>query len=117
MLEPPDLSRPFVGDQDRAEALVGLLRACEDLRRWIVLADVDHLPEEAVDDLSVRVQPEESSEMMLARWRSLFDDELQAVFDSRNRFVHGLRLTDKELRSAQWLARELLRLVDPSEAA
>jgi len=42
-------------------------------------------------------------EIKLRRWASLFGDEIEAVMESRNRVVHGLRLSDRELLSAHWL--------------
>jgi hypothetical protein len=55
--------------------------------------------------------------LKLAGWADLFDDELRAVSDARNRAVHGIRIGDRELRGAVWLARNLLALVESADAA
>lgn len=116
MLEPPDLDHPLT-EQDRAVTLARFLGTCVGLEYWLRLADGDHVPSDVRDAMSTRMQGGDSPELMLTRWQNLFEEELRAVFHSRNRLVHGVRLTDKELRGADWLANQLLRLIDPGLAA
>lgn len=112
MVEPPDLKTPFENDSERAIALAELLQACAALERWIYLAaNPERMTDEQRSEIGPLLDPDDLPEDKLRRWGSIFDQELRAVIDARNRAVHGLRLGDTELRGATWLAKRLLDLV------
>jgi hypothetical protein len=116
MVEPPDLERPFAGDSERAVTLAELLRACVELEKWINLsADPARLTPEQKGSINTSANSNVSPEQGLQRWETVFDDELRAVIDARNRAIHGIRLGDAELRGASWLARGLLALLTSVE--
>lgn len=118
MLEDPALELPYADESDRGRALAELLSACADLEEWRSAAQHPiTLGSAQRDALAVGLVGGDSVEMKLQRWVSLFEDEISAVLETRNRVVHGLRLSDKELRGAVWLARHLLGLVGPGTPA
>lgn len=117
MLEPPDLDLTFGNESERGVALAEFLVACVALEEWRSLARSHQpVPQDQLARLR-SAEPGESSEAKLRRWAALFDDELTAVFESRNRVAHGLRMSDGELRGAHWLASHLLQLVQPAAVA
>jgi hypothetical protein len=118
MLEEPSLDLPFVDERERGLAFAQLLSACVELEKWQELAlNPKSLSSDQRHALIGSLEAGDTVELKLRRWASLFDDELRAVFESRNRVVHGLRLGDKELRGAVWLAQHLLSLIHPVNAA
>lgn len=117
MLEPPGLRTPYANDSERGAALAELLGACMAIEQWLRVAAERKLTPDRSATLSKSLQPGDTPELKLERWSALFDEELRAVIDARNRAIHGVRLGDAELRGAVWLARHLLRLLDPAQAA
>lgn len=101
MLESPDLDQAFGGERERTRVIAQFLSACVELEDW------KHLVGAAIPP------PGDTTESRRRRFLALFDEELTAVFDARNRVVHGLRLSDRELRGAVWLAQRLLAVIRP----
>lgn len=117
MLEEPYLDQPFVGERERGLALAQFLSACVELEKWQELAlNPDSLSPDERHALVGSLDEGDTVEAKLGRWVSLFDDELRAVLESRNRVVHGFRLGDKELRGAVWLSQNLLSFIRPINA-
>ena len=113
MFEQPDLSKPYSNEAERAAALSVLLRLSLELEQWLdAAAYPGGMSPARRATLSFPIIEGDNPESRISRWANLFDDELRVVLDSRNRVVHGLRLNDKEIRGAVWLAGQLLRLVD-----
>jgi hypothetical protein len=119
MVESPDLSTPFANDSERALYLAELLELSAELERWNGLAASYGIlsAEQRREVLVGTAIPGDDAGKKLKRWSTLFDEEIQAVLDARNRAVHGVRLGDPELRGATWLAHHLLDLVLPHERA
>jgi hypothetical protein len=118
VLEEPYLGLPFVDERQRGLALAQLLSACVELEKWQEPAlNPNSLSSDQRHALISTLDAGDTVESKLRRWASLFDDELRAVFESRNRVVHGLRPGGKELRGAVWLAQNLLSLIHPVNAA
>ena len=117
MAEAPDLTAPFENDRERGTYLADLLYLTTQLDQWRAWAmNPDARSVQQRDTLSTTLAGD-NPELSLERWANLFDDELRAVSDARNRAVHGIRLGDRELRGAVWLARHLLELVESAHAA
>jgi len=113
VLEPPDLKRVFGSERERGRALAEFLLACLALDDWQTVAFSRRpLPQDR-RALLQSAEPGDSPELKLGRWVALYEDELIAVFESRNRIEHGLRISDGELRGAHWLATHLLELLQP----
>jgi hypothetical protein len=118
MAELQSIAAPFENDSERSACLVELLHLSAQLERWRELAiSPEALPSDRRTDLASAAVPGDDPVLKLTRWVSLFDDELRAVFDARNRAIHGIRLGDRELRGATWLARHLLELIEPPSPA
>jgi hypothetical protein len=118
MVEPPDLQAPFRNDTERSLELAALLKSSVALERWLQLsADPMSIPGDLRGLLEDSIQGGDTVELRLRRWANVYSEELRAVLDARNRAVHGIRLTDTELRGAAWLARYLLGLLEPQNAA
>jgi hypothetical protein len=118
MAEAPDLATPFQNDSERGRYLLDLLQLTTQLEQWRDWAlNPDALSPRHRAVLATSMAPGDSPELKLAGWADLFDDELRAVSDARNRAVHGIRIGDRELRGAVWLARNLLALVESADAA
>jgi hypothetical protein len=118
MFDPPDLDLPFNDDRERATVLARFLGLCIELESWHEYAMIPELLTPARRRVvKASTQLGDTPEQILARWIANFRDELEAAFDSRNRVVHGLRLSDRELRGAEWLARQLLQLIEHPTAA
>jgi hypothetical protein len=116
MPQQPDLETPFTDERERGAAFATLLGACVELERWRALARAE-LPPGSSEQPTHATEVGDPAGFEPARWLELFEDELLAVFDVRNRVVHGVRLSDTELRSANWLAVELLGLLTAADAA
>jgi hypothetical protein len=118
MAEAPDLTVPFENDRERGVFLADLLYLTTQLDQWRDWSlNIEALSPGQRAQLASAVGPGDTPDLKLQRWITLFDDELRAVSDARNRAVHGIRLSDRELRGAVWLARHLLELVEPADAA
>ena len=118
MVEPPDLKTPFRNDTERSLELAALLETSVTIEQWLHLsANPKSIPADLRELLAGSVQSGDSVELRLRRWANVYSEELRAVLDARNRAVHGIRLTDAELRGATWVARYLLRLLEPQNAA
>jgi hypothetical protein len=118
VLEPPELREPYRTDDERAEAIVQLVRLDQRLQEWaeIQSAATGRLPAEHRSVLSKQpLDPGDSPELKLARWITVFGDDISAVHDARSRIVHGVWLPDFELRSALWIGNRLLRLLENQE--
>jgi hypothetical protein len=117
-MEPPELDRPFTTERERTEALSTFLDACIALQTWLdtARANVSMSPDQR-QILSMRLESGDSPEQKLGRWANLFDDELKATLDVRNRIVHGMAVPDRDLRGCTWLARRLLSYLEPATAA
>lgn len=118
LTDPPDLAARFADDSERGRALADVLHASNEIETWLqYAADPTSLPADARASLEADLAAGDAPELKLQRWRSLFADEIRAVLDARNRIVHGIRLTDAEIRGASWLARRLLLLIGSPAAA
>ena len=60
------------------------------------------------------VESGDSPEARLARWVTIFGDDVETVHDVRSRVVHGVRTPDGEIRGAVWLALRILDLLEPA---
>ncbi len=119
MLEPPDISEHFPSDEQRADAIVRLMEVDRDLRAWLELEQ--RLTGELPSDVRVRLlrppnQPADSPELRLARWVTIFGDDIDTIHDTRSRVVHGVRTPDGEISAAIWLGLRLLALLEGSDA-
>lgn len=118
VFEPPELDRPFTSERDRADAMARFLRAFNELEFLGDFAGLDTLPAHVRSHMSASsLAPGDSIEHRLRRWSNLFSDEITALRDARNRMVHGIAVSDAELKGADWLARQLLRMVGAETAA
>jgi hypothetical protein len=118
MLHPPELDIAFSDENERAQSLATFLGTCVKLEMWRELAlRPGSLSPDRTTLLSRTLEDGDTVELKLRRWATLFGDELEAVMESRNGVVHGLRLSDRELAGADWLADHLLRLIDPELSA
>jgi hypothetical protein len=109
---PPELHEPFPNGADRARTVQQLL----DLYRR--LEELEHLAELRPEEWTVEQLQQfpaqvsghrEPAAQRLARWHTLFPEELRQVRAARDAAVHG-RLSDSELRTATYLAARLLTL-------
>lgn len=117
MLEPPDTAQRFVSDEERADAIVRLVGIDRRLRDWLQLRV--EKPEQLPEDVRARllrhpVGSGESPESRLARWVTVFGDDIDTIHDTRSRVVHGLRASDGEINGAIWLGLRLLALLEES---
>jgi hypothetical protein len=107
---PPDLHEPFASAEARSHAAQQLLerqQLLDDLQRLAALPS-DQWPQEQIERLPSHLTSRRDQLMeRLARWRTLFVDELRQVRDTRNAAAHG-RISDVELRTAVYLAGRLL---------
>jgi hypothetical protein len=109
---PPDLSKPYVTEEDRArdrEALLVYKSLIEVLTR---LAD---RPANSWSEDQIRLfpgsvpgGPSEHPLSRLQRWMTVYGDEINIIRDVRNRTVHSGIVTDPELRGTAWLARQII---------
>jgi len=107
---PPDLHEPFASAEARSDATQRLLerhQLLEELQRLTTLP-WDQWPPGQIERFpsSTEGHRKQSAER-LARWRTVFADELRQVRDTRNAAAHG-RISDVELRTAVYLAGRLL---------
>ena len=109
---PPDLSTPFASDKERTAAVARLLWSCFELELWQAAA-TGTLGEAQRQTLRRGLAPGDTPEGKLQRWAALFDEELRAALATRNAVAHGQRVSDPDLRGAEWLALHLLSLLDP----
>jgi len=115
---PPDLSRPYTTEADRANAREALL-----LYSWLIevlvrLADQAAKPWSAEQEVLFPASLRENPARRLSRWITTFGDEIEVIGDVRNRMVHAGTVTDPELRGAEWLARQIISTLfdmQPSE--
>jgi hypothetical protein len=107
---PRELHDPFASPLDRTRAvqrLLDLFRRLQELERFA------ELPAEQWSSERVQQFPSEMSGQRehpaerLARWHALFADELKQVRAARNAAAHT-QLSDTELRTATYLAEQLL---------
>lgn len=122
-LEPPDIGEPYRTEAERAHARETLVLY------WFALESLTRLARKPSDEWtsnqmdlfpsSVPGGPPEPPQNRLARWASLFSDEIRIVGDIRNKLVHGGILADAELRGANFLARNVIATatgMEPSQA-
>ena len=123
MRRPPDLSQPYGSEAERADAREALLLYCyaiEILTKLVELPASKWSPEQTgAFPSSVPDGPPEPPQHRLQRWFALYGDEIRLSREVRNRLVHRGIVTDPELRSAAYLARNIVATVmgvPPSEA-
>lgn len=117
MLEPPNLDSPFQDESERASVMATFLTACVQLEEWKDLAQgLSAISAHQREVLQRSLEKGDFPEQKLQRWATLFDDEIEAAFASRNRIAHGIKINDRELRGAHWLALHLLELITSSKA-
>jgi hypothetical protein len=116
VLEPPDIRRAFVNDSERQARIVELFDLDKQLRGLLDAAK--HLAAEgAIPDglrRAIERQPAargDSPENRLRRWTNLFEDDMDSVHDVRSRIVHGILVSDADIRGAIWLGRHILGLL------
>jgi hypothetical protein len=123
MRRPPDLSQPYGSEAERADAREALLLysyAIEVLTRLAELPAGEWSPRQLdAFPSSVPGGPPELPQHRLQRWQSLYNDEIRISRDVRNSLVHRGLVADSELRTATYLARNIVATamgVLPSDA-
>jgi hypothetical protein len=116
MAESPDLEVPFTNDSERAGYIAELLSLSARLQLWRDQATHMAPPTEEARTArrGVRPEPRHRHDLAPNEWANLFETELDALFAARDRVVHGMRLGDRELRGAVWLAEQLVELLESS---
>jgi hypothetical protein len=107
---PHELHDPFPNPTDRTRAvqqLLDLFRRLEELERFAELPAEQWTREQVQQFPSEMHGHREHPAERLARWHTLFADELKQVRAARSAAVHA-RLSDTELRTATYLAARLL---------
>jgi len=110
---PRDLQEPFIDSDERARVLAQLLDRCQQLEalEQLAMRPADRWRPEQVEQLAGRMPgSDELPAQRLARWHTLFTDELRQLRQARGAAVHD-RLSDVELRAAAYLADRLLAAV------
>lgn len=120
MHEPPGLQTPFATEDERADHLAQLLALDH---RLMGLKSAGALPDSELQRSHIWATisvvppvPGDSVTMGLRRWLSLFAEDIDSVHQARNRVVHSIWLSDEDLRTAVWLAEQLLGLLPHSGA-
>jgi hypothetical protein len=103
MAESPDLEVPFTNDSERAAFIAELLSLSARLQLW---------RDQATNLAPVTEETQKKSDLRPSEWADIFETELEALFAARDRVVHGIRLSDRELRGAVWLAQQLVELLE-----
>jgi len=115
----PELDRPYLDEDDRAADFETLIQLDRRLYGWLELASRPAGPvrRELLDALAGAGSTGKLtlSEAELRHWASVFGEEIQIVRHVRNRLVHGIEVSDSELRGAVWMAARLLALVDSTQ--
>lgn len=115
MREPPELHEPFRSEDERAEHIAALLeldRELESLRTAASLSGAELMSSPAWKHLSkVRPGTGDSVELRLRRYLGIFEKDLAAIRQARNRVVHSTWISDEDLRAAVWLGNEVLKLI------
>jgi hypothetical protein len=123
---PPDLSKPYSSEAERAadiEALLAFWNLIETLRDLVEKPATTWTKPET--DLFSRAGSiaghHEHPQERLQRWVDIYSDEISIIGKIRNRLVHGQRnsiVTDPEIRGAAWLPEQVTSAaigVPPSE--
>jgi hypothetical protein len=121
MLTPPELNQQFSSPAERAAAQAELQQLGQFLREVIAAASgTAPVPDWLAAELRKPLRGyRESPDARLARYHTVFGDELQAIDDTLRSGSEN-RLDDDSLRAARYLARRLLAaLLDcpPGEVA
>jgi len=119
MLEPPSVAETFVSEDERAEEIVQLIEVDQRLQEWVRARGsmTGELPAELRTRLLVQpTEPGDTPERRLARWVTIFGDDLDTIHDTRSRVIHGVRTPDGEIRGARWLGRQILGLLEGADA-
>lgn len=121
MREPPELGQPYGSDVDRADEIVRLIHFDVSLEQLHALSRKTY-PEMHASPLwqllvNAQLERGDTVEARLQRWGSLFAEELASVHEARNRVVYSIPISDRDLRTAVWLASELYRLTTGSGSA
>lgn len=106
---PPDLGKPYSTEAERAadrERLLAYWYGVDSLVQLAGRSASRWSPEQL--ELFQSSGSQEDPARRLQRWRSLYEEEVSAIRDVRNRLVHTGRVTDPELRGATWLARSII---------
>jgi hypothetical protein len=114
MLEPQELRDPFRSDEERAAGIVKLIETDQRIQALLIAGrnTNDLLPPEIRRILLPQARRDnETPEPRLARWVTLFGDDIETIHDTRSRVVHGVRASDSEIRGAIWLGEQLLELL------
>jgi hypothetical protein len=123
---PPDLSRPYRSDADRAKDQDRLIVCWEALDALMTLSEVEpghwtDSQEELVSTFPPAkegvVVPPAAQADRLRRCTRLFADELSLIERTRDRLVHQDLVTDPELLGNTWLARQVLAAITGKDAA
>jgi hypothetical protein len=109
---PPDLSKPYVTEEDRArdrEALLFYEMLIEAITRLADRPDSSWSEDQrSLFPGSVPGGPAEHPLSRLQRWITIYGDEIKIIRDVRNRIVHSGIVADPEIRGAAWLARQII---------
>lgn len=106
---PPDLGKPYSTEAERAadrERLLAYWYGVDSLVQLAGRPAARWSPEQL--QLFESRDSQEHPAHRLQRWRSLYEEEISAIRDVRNRLVHTGRISDPELRGATWLARSII---------
>jgi hypothetical protein len=109
---PPDFDRRLSTDE-RAAVIASLLGAVAEIDDLAACVDLPESvwPRSIAERVKTSGTPGDTRSAALNRWWLLFAHEAHLVRSLRNKAVHQDRVSDGEIQRAEWLAREVLRIV------
>lgn len=109
---PPDLSKSYTTEKERADDREAILLYTSLIEVLVRLANRSpgswsEEQKQLFPDYMPDIPPERTFQR-LQRWIRVYNDEIKAIGDVRNRIVHSGTVTDPELRGAAYLARQTI---------
>jgi hypothetical protein len=108
----PDLTRPYSTAGERASATVAVIRYLQLIEQLTKLVDMQPGAWSAklknLFPASVPGGPPEHPQQRLERWFAVYADDINILQAIRNQLVHGVDVSDVDLRGADFLARVIL---------
>jgi hypothetical protein len=109
---PPYLTKPYETVRERAYATAVVIRYWQLIEQLMIL--VDRQPDAWPTNLrrlfpsSVPGGPPEHPQQRLERWFAVYADEINILRAIRDQLVHGVDVSDVDLRGADFVARVIL---------